>query len=468
MRRKNVLSFRFPGGLCTRMLPERRAVTSLLLVMLVTQVTATDEDVDLQHIADLSADIDLRTSFTSWLHHLHHLPGPPPFRPAPTSHGQSHVHTDTRRSQAEDRDTQGAVSHTGSRHPVSGALAARPETPDPPRPNPDIPSVSGSGKAFPATLTGTSRMTVKKEFFPVTPLAEDSGGGGETGLGQVHTAPRSERLATARSDPNGAPAGEGRTPRQLTAAVTDSQALTHSGHTSLTQTGEDNPLPGQKGAGEDNPVSRQRRNARPPDPGVVHMSAKRLARLEEELATRRLTEPEHKLYHQDLLLRRLKTLHQTHRHGKQGEGGQGGEDGWGEELRIRQDLADRALQYGAEKRRQRLANPDPDRPLSVLDRIHKDAEEILRRRAQEKEFLKNGMTPRTRHPHGQQLSRGDNEGSSKGENQVAALGSVDQTHRKERSCLLVTFHTQRGADRERVGHLSPPSPLCLCPPPGPL
>ncbi|KAL8605784.1 hypothetical protein ACOMHN_011146 [Nucella lapillus] len=61
------------------------------------------------------------------------------------------------------------------------------------------------------------------------------------------------------------------------------------------------------------------------------------------------------------------------------------EDSWEQELRTRRELAEKAIEYGIERRKERLKNMDP-KDISILQRIRQDAEEILRRRAEEQKY----------------------------------------------------------------------------------
>lgn len=60
------------------------------------------------------------------------------------------------------------------------------------------------------------------------------------------------------------------------------------------------------------------------------------------------------------------------------------EDGWEQELRYRQELADNNILLGIEKRRERKERADATGELTLLQRIHQDAIEILRRQAEER------------------------------------------------------------------------------------
>ncbi|KAL8612015.1 hypothetical protein ACOMHN_045370 [Nucella lapillus] len=310
---KVFLCLRFPLSSCKNMIQKRPGTTVALmspllllgLYVMVHEARATDEGVDFQRIADLSAEIDHRSSYTTWLHGGPDRPGGV-FQNRPHPQQPSSPLTASRGAASQDTGPQDARASPGP----SYSLAVKP------------------GKSHPAEVKGHSRQK-----------GED------------------KAAATSLED-------DFRKSKELHETEKDMLSLRH--------------------------------KRSPPfvDAVVTHMSAKKLAKREDDLAKRRQSEPEHKLYNEDLLLRRLKTLLQNRKHGSHNQSPQrsveeeSNEDSWEHELRIRRQLADRAAEYGLQKKKERLANPDPYRPLSVLERIHKDAEEILQRRAQEKEYLK--------------------------------------------------------------------------------
>ena len=111
-----------------------------------------------------------------------------------------------------------------------------------------------------------------------------------------------------------------------------------------------------------------------------------LLKREAELLERMKHEPEHKSLNELLLLRRIKNIRAEYKRRKkdnQLDLTPDNEDSWDQELRIRSELAEKAIEYGIQQRKERMRNPDPNRPLSVLQRIKQDAEEIIRRRAEE-------------------------------------------------------------------------------------
>ena len=98
-------------------------------------------------------------------------------------------------------------------------------------------------------------------------------------------------------------------------------------------------------------------------------------------------EPEHKRYHENLHIRRLLSSQNESRRHQQTpnenillEKPKEHTDGWQYELKVRNELADKAIEYGIEQRKLRLQNPDPHRPLALSERIKRDAEAILQKR----------------------------------------------------------------------------------------
>ena len=173
------------------------------------------------------------------------------------------------------------------------------------------------------------------------------------------------------------------TAREHTSAAIEGEKFLSRQKRDLSSTMAEQPQPSSEGR------SRQRREPRAragKDSSVRAQPS--ISRREAELLERIEHEPEHKNYHELLLLRRMKDLRGENKRRKknQPELLPEDEDGWEQELRIRNELAEKAIEHGIQQRKERIQNPDPNRPLSVLQRIKQDAEEILRRRAEEEEM----------------------------------------------------------------------------------